>query len=83
MCIILRALHVALNTAPQDGKGMSSMAAQIAGRKRWMLCAADQAEYLYNAGDVDTFKPGELVAVLDCLCGQRMRVLLFCFFCFH
>ena len=33
---------------------MSSMAAQIAGRKRWMLCAADQAEYLYNAGDVDT-----------------------------
>jgi hypothetical protein len=32
-----------------DGKGMSSMSAQISGRKRWMLCEADQGRSIVRS----------------------------------
>lgn len=40
-----------------DGKGMSSMAVQVQGRKRWMICESTMDEYLYHPGDLDTFAP--------------------------
>ena len=35
----------------------SSFQAQLVGSKRWHLCGPSQDEYLYKAGDIDTFNP--------------------------
>lgn len=35
----------------------SSFQAQVVGTKRWHLCAPSQDQYMYKAGDVDTFSP--------------------------
>jgi hypothetical protein len=41
----------------QDVLRTSSYQAQVAGAKRWHICAPDQAPYLYSAGEVDCFYP--------------------------
>jgi len=35
----------------------ASFQIQLEGEKKWHLCAPDQDEFMYNAGDVDTFFP--------------------------
>ena len=41
----------------KDVMRMASWQVQITGRKLWHICSPDQDEFVYNAGDVDTFKP--------------------------
>lgn len=40
-----------------DSTLYSSWQAQISGRKKWALCAPGQEENLYNAGDINVWKP--------------------------
>ena len=35
----------------------ASWQAQVAGGKKWHICAPDQSPYLYQAGEVDCFYP--------------------------
>lgn len=40
-----------------DGLRTATWQAQMFGRKRFVLCAPDQAPYLYQPGDLDVFEP--------------------------
>ena len=41
----------------QDTLRTASWQAQIQGSKRWHICSPEQSPYLYDPGDVDTFRP--------------------------